>query len=377
MTINAKSESGSIRTLAEARQPVRWAIVGLFLIAAVAATAAARDFLVPVVLAFLLALVFSPVRRWLERRGVPPGITALAIVLTLFFGMLAVVGAFATPVTGWLDEMPRYAREIEWKLRSLAGAAEAVMEAKEKVGEVASGGGEREATEVVVRDDDTFVGIAFGTPVIAAQVFFVLVLLFLVLASGDMFYEKVVHVLPSFKDKRRAMRIAHDIERKLSRYLFTITIINAGLGIAIGTAMWSIGMPYPVVFGLLAFAFNFVPYLGAILGVATASVVGLVTFDEPGWALVAGGLYFAITSAEGQFVTPYFVGRQLRMNVVVVFLAVAFWAWLWSVMGMLLAVPLLVTVRAFCEHVPPLQPLGDFLSSRGEEGREAEEAGAG
>ena len=101
-----------------------------------------------------------------------------------------------------------------------------------------------------------------------------------------MFYEKLVHIMPTFKDKRNAIRISYDIERKLSNYLFAITLINAVLGIAIGVSMWLLGMPNPILFGVLAFAFNFVPYLGAIVGVAIAALVGLLTFDHTGAALL-------------------------------------------------------------------------------------------
>jgi predicted PurR-regulated permease PerM len=116
-----------------------------------------------------------------------------------------------------------------------------------------------------------------------------------------------------------------------------------------------------------------VPYLGAVFGGVIATVVGLITFDEVGYALLPGVAYFALTAIEGQVVTPYFVGRRLEMNTVVIFLSVALWAWLWSVTGMLVAVPLLVTIRAFCEHVPQLEPLGDFLSARGSETADEEE----
>jgi predicted PurR-regulated permease PerM len=182
-----------------------------------------------------------------------------------------------------------------------------------------------------------------------------------------MFYEKIVEAMPTFADKRRAVRIAHDIERKLSRYLFTITVINAGLGVSIGLAMWGLGMPNPLLFAALGFLLNYIPYLGAIAGVAIAFAVALVGLDSLGDALVAGGVYLGLTAIEGQFITPYFVGRSLRLNTVVVFLSVTLWAWLWSVVGMLVATPLLVTVRAFCEHIPSLQPLGHFLSERGAE----------
>ena len=189
-----------------------------------------------------------------------------------------------------------------------------------------------------------------------------------------MFYEKLVHIMPTFKDKRNATRISYDIERKLSNYLFTITLINAALGITIGVAMWLLGMPNPILFGVLAFVFNFVPYIGAIVGVAIAALVGLLTFDHTGAALLPALAYLTLTIIEGQFATPYFVGRRLEMNPVVIFLSVALWAWLWSIVGMLVAVPLLVAVRTFCEHIPRLQAFGTFLSARGSENVNSENA---
>lgn len=353
----------------------RWAVIGIFLLLLIAGIAYARAFLMPVVLAFLLALVFTPVRRFLERRGVPSGITAALIVGMLVAALSTGIIMLAQPVGDWVDRAPEIGREVEQKLRQIMGSAQAVIEVGEKVNEITRVE-TADAAEVVVRKPGVVESFATVAPNFLAQTLFTLVLLLFLLASGDMFYEKIVHVMPTFGDKRQAMRLAHDIEQKLSRYLFTITLINAGLGVAIGTAMWLLGMPYPALFGLIAFAFNFVPYLGAIAGVMIATLVGLMTFDQVGYAFLAGAVYLALTSIEGQIVTPYFVGRSLRMNPVVIFLSIAFWAWAWSVIGMLVAVPLLVTIRAFCDHIPRLEALRDFLSARGSEVADDEENAA-
>jgi predicted PurR-regulated permease PerM len=345
----------------------RWAIIGIFILLLVAGLAYARNFLVPVVLSFLLTLVFSPMRRFLERWGLPAGWAALLIVGALLVLLVAGVLLVAEPVTGWVDHAPEIGRQLEEKLRSLRGSAAAVMEAGKQVNEMASAAQDTDAPKVVVQEPGVLSDYLFSTPAVLAQIVFTLLLLFFLLASGDMFYEKIVHVLPTFQDKRRAIRIAYDIERKLSRYLFTITMINAGLGVAIGMAMWLLGMPNPLLFGAMGFVFNYVPYLGPLVGVALTAVVALITFDELGLALLSALTYFALTAVEGQLITPYFVGRRLEMNTVVIFLSVALWAWLWSVTGMLVAVPFLVAIRAFCEHIPQLQPLGDFLSARGSE----------
>ena len=347
-----------------------WAVIGTFLILLVGGMAYARSFLMPVVLGVLLQLVFAPVRRKLERWGMAPGIAAALIVGTLLSCLLAGAVGLSGPVRSWVDRAPLIGFEISQKMDDLREVTEGVKKAAEQVDEITSPDEEQDDPEVQrvrVEEDTGLLAYAMSLPWVLAQIVFTLILMFFLLASGDMFYEKLVYVLPTFRDKRKAIRIAYDIERKLSRYLFTITLINACLGIAIGLAMYAFGMPNPVLFGILAFLLNFIPYLGAILGVAAATMVGFVSLDMAQDALFVGGIYFALTSIEGQFVTPYFVGRSLRLNTVVVFLSVTFFAWLWSVVGMLVATPLLVAVRTFCEHIPSLQGVGHFLSARGDE----------
>ncbi|KIT17061.1 AI-2E family transporter [Jannaschia aquimarina] len=345
---------------------VGWAIIVLAILAVLAALAVARVFVVPVIMAFLLALVFSPLCRWFRRRGVPEPVAALAIVLGLLAGLAATSFSLALPVSGWLEDAPGIAREAERKLRVLAGYAEAVSEAGRQIEEAAASGEGTEAApvEVVIAEQGPLTTVALGAPLIVAQTVFVLILTFFILASGSLFYERLVRVMPTLTEKKRALQIAYDIERDVSRYLLSITVINAGLGLAVGLAMALLGMPSPLAFGLLAFALNFVPFLGAIGGVAISFAVALVTLPTAFDAFVVAAVYFALTSVEGQVVTPWLVGRRLRLNTVVILIAVAFWAWLWSVMGMIMAVPLLVCLRVLCQHVEPLRPFGEFLAGR-------------
>lgn len=351
----------------------RWAIIGIFLLMVVAALALGRSFLTPTVLAFLLALVFSPPRRALERIGIGSALSAFLLTAVLLGLVAAAVVALAGPISQWAQDAQLIGQQIEWKLRDLRGVAEQVQEAARRLDELAAAGADGRAQRVVVEGPGVAGSLAVTAPGVAAQVLFTLLLLFFLLASGDMFYEKVVAAMPTFSDKRRAIRIARDVERKLSRYLFTITVINAGLGVAIGLAMWLVGMPNPLLLGVIAFLVNYIPYVGSVIGVATAAMVGLVSLPTAWDAALAAGLWFALTAVEGQLITPVFVGRNLRLNTVVVFLSVSFWAWLWSVVGMLVATPLLVTVRVFCEHVPSLEPIGTFLSARGAERPDAGE----
>jgi predicted PurR-regulated permease PerM len=364
----------SIESAAPAALYPRWAVIGLFLYASVFTLSYAKDFLVPIVLAFLLAMVFGPIRRFFDRRGVPSALTSLAIVLILLVGFVALLSALAIPVSGWMERAPQIQRDVQSKLTDISGSFSGVLDAARRLSELTrshSAG----VQQVEVRDSSLLANAALFAPAAMTQLLFTLILLLFLLASGDMFYEKLVNVLPTFGDKKRAMRIAHDIERKLSRYLLTITIINAALGVAVAVMLWFLGMPSAIVFGVLAFLLNFVPYLGAFAGIIVAMSVALVSFDGPGWSVVVGLLYLGLTSIEGQLITPYFVGRSLQVNTVVVFVAVSFWAWLWSAVGMLVAVPLLVAINTFCEHIDGLKGLGKFLSERHSE-RESEETSA-
>lgn len=348
----------------------RWAVIGIFLLLAVQALAYARAFLMPVVLAVLLALVFAPLRRFLERAGIGSAAAATVIVGVLLAGLVAGILTLSAPASEWIDNAPQIGRQLQERMREFRGAAEGMREAAEQVDTIAKGGeapADPEVQKVVVEESGYAAGLALSAPAVIAQMSFTLILLFFLLASGDMFYEKLVFVMPTFADKRRAIRIAHDIERKLSRYLATITLINACLGIAIGIAMWALGMPNPRLFAVIGFLLNYIPFLGSIIGVMIAIIVGMVSLDHAAEALIAGGAYFALTAIEGQIITPWFVGRSLQLNTVVVFVSVTLWAWLWSVVGMLVATPLLVMIRTLCEHIPALESFGNFLSARGVE----------
>ena len=355
-----------------------WAVVIIAIILMTAAMASAREFLVPVFAAILLALVFRPVRRALNRMGLSDALAALVITGALVGGLVALVAALSQPVSTWIENAPRIAFQIERKLESLQGTMEAVNEAARQIDELAEGSdvstdiaassvsGEQSVQIEVTEDQPGLAArIASTAPLVVGQIAFTLALLFFVLASGDLFRQRVVEVIPSFRDKRRAMAIANDIERRLGHYLFTITVINAGLGVVVGLGMWAIGMPDPLLLGVAAFLLNYMPYVGAVVGTIATTMIGLVALPDLWMAALAGGIYFTATTLEGQFVTPWFVGRSLRLNPVVVFLSVAFWAWLWSVVGMVIAVPMLVVLRVFSEHVPSMATFGRFLASEG------------
>ena len=325
----------------------------------------AADFLIPVTAAIVLHLVLTPVPRYLARYRVPEVVSASLIVPSFFLLVFITVYGLAEPAREWMDRIPEVAREVEFKLRDIKEPVAEVKQASQELEKVASvdDGGAKQP-EVKIKSPDLLEGL-FGTlQQVGIQTGVTFVLLYFLLASGQMFKEKLVRVLPRLQDKKRAVLVTKEIEQDVSRYLFTITMINAGLGLAIGLGLFAIGLPNALMWGVMAALLNFVPYLGAICGIAMVFLAGLVTFDSLSQALLAPAIYAGLNILEAQIVTPSVLGRRLTLNSVIVFLSVGFWGWIWGVPGALLAVPLLVILKALCNHIERLSALGEFLSGR-------------
>ncbi|EFL88629.1 AI-2E family transporter [Ahrensia sp. R2A130] len=349
---------------------VRFSVVGTFIILFTAALYLARGFFLPIAVAVVFALTMSPVIRFFTRRGVPSPVTAFVLVLILVgFGVLAIY-TLVIPMADWIERAPEIGNQLKEKLAALKPSLQAVQEAQKEV-EAATAGEGRAVQKVAVEGPGFFAYAASSVLAGITMLVITLVLLTFLLASGDMFYAKLVQAFDSMKDKKRALRIAHDMERDVSRYLFTIAIINASLGVVIAIGLYLLGMPTPYIWGAVAGLANFMPYVGAILGLGAATAVAVVSFDTLAPALTIAAFYFSCTFIEGQFITPTVVGRRLELNAVAVFISVAFWAWLWGIVGALIAVPLLVILKTTCDHFPGLGTLGNFLSG-GEVTKESE-----
>nr|WP_111300248.1 AI-2E family transporter [Paracoccus saliphilus] len=365
-----------------------WAIIGIFMILAFSAIAAGRDFLMPVTMAVLLFFVFTPLRRFAERRGVPDALTALGITLSILLTVGVIAYAASGPLSRAMNNMPFISQQLEQKFDSVRDSLTGLRDAArriEEAQEVAADEGGQTTIKVEQESETTLGTVLKMTPLLLGQVLFTLILLFFMIASGDLLYLKIVQSFDRMRDKRGAYLALRGIEDSLGNYLGAITIINAGLGLTVGLAMWAWGLPGALLFGIGAFVLNFIPYLGAILGVVISGLVALIVMPGVFWPAMVALTYLTLTSLEGQIITPYFVSRRLQMNTVVVFLAVALWAWLWSVLGMVIAVPVLVVMRVLAEHVPGWEKFGNFLAGDEppaledddqEDAREVVEAGA-
>lgn len=343
-------------------QTIKNLLIFVSVILAFVALYFARDMFLPIMIGLIVALTLSPVVRGFAHLGVPEPISAIVLILGAI--MTLALGSFllSGPISEILADAPAMGVELRRKLRGLAASLEDARNASEQVQDLAKG---NDNTPVVAVEQPGLLAFAAGSIANFVGLTFVgLILAMFILASGNLFYVKLLETFPNLSDKRRAIRTARDIERQISRYFLTITIINAVLGFSIGTAMYLVGLPNPVLWGVLAFMLNFLPFVGAVIGALMVAAFGILSFDTLGAGILPAAIFLSLTTIEGQIVTPNVLGRRLEMNTVSVFLTVIVWSWLWNVPGALMAVPFLVLLKVICNNLPGLSVLGNFLGPR-------------
>ena len=342
-----------------------FAVKGLFILACFYTFYFARSLLLPIVLAILLSLILYPAVRALKRVHVPEALGAALIVAALTGTLGVGIYQLFEPASQWLSTMPRVAQQVERKLVKVRKSMEEVSKAAEKVEELTSAERRPVRTQKVVSSQPSLMSrIWAGMQSVAVSAGATLVLLFFILASGDLFLRKMVRVLPTLTDKKTAVAVARTIQSAIARYLFTITCINLGLGIATAGALHLLSMPNAILWGVMVALFNYVPYIGPAVSGTVLTLVAFLTFDDVGDILLVPLVYFTLETIEGQFVTPIMTGRTLTLNPVMIFLSMLLWGWIWGVIGALMAVPILMTLKIFCDHIAGLGGVGEFLSGK-------------
>lgn len=348
-------------------------MTGLLVLASLYTLYFARDILMPITIAVILFLILWPLVRALSRFRIPPAVGAGLVVLTVLGSFAIGIYFLWEPATRWFATLPDVIEEIQFKMEDPFGQLrEATEQVEEAITPDASEEPQQEQTLQEVEEEpvqepltirlfDVFSAVLVVIVDIGWTFIIVVVLLYFLLAAGDGYHEKVVKVLPTLSDKKRAVTVIRRVHHDVAVYLLNVTIINVGLGVAIGLAMYVADLPNSVLWGVMAALLNFIPYFGPVVGQAVVGLVGLTVFNDPLDAFLPVGLYFVINLCEGYIVTPTILGRRLTMNPMMVFLAVLVWGWLWGVPGALLAVPLLACFNVICASSERLQPLSEFL----------------
>lgn len=372
---SAKSTNGTTQKSAEAPSPEEsepvvqkagYARLPLILLAALGVIYSlyfARAILFPIALSIVLYFLLAPLVRLLSRFRFLSESASAALVVLGVSGALALASyALSGPVTRWIANAPETFRQAEQKLSFVTEPVDKIDDATEKVTDIAGGSDPEDAVKVSIKQPPITNYILNATVNFLAGAVITIVLVYLLLAMGHRTVNSVVELMPTMEDKRGFVAMLRDVELGISTYLLTITAINICLGIVIGTAMGLLGLPDPVLLGIMAGALNFIPFVGCVFGAAVTFLIGVVFLESPAEALLAPLLYFTINSLEGNVITPMIVGRSMKLNPVVVFVFIVFWGWVWGVGGILIAVPLLGILKIACDHSESLKPVARILT---------------
>ena len=319
----------------------------------------AAPLLAPIAFAVLLSMLFAPLVSGLERLHVPRSAGAATVVLAAMGTAVLAVVLLAGPAQNWIERAPDGLRRIEEKIAPLKRA---LSKATEHLQEATQGATPDNAPQRVVIVRPALADFVLGSPHFITPALSVFILVFFLLAAGDVFLRKLVTIIPTFKEKKRTVEIIRAIEDDISYYLLTFAAVNVGLGIVMGLVTAVLGISNPLLWGTLVAILNFIPYIGSVASMIILTMVGFMSFDSVPMALAAPASMLALSALSAEIVTPLVLGRALRLNPVAIFIAILFWGWMWGIVGVLLAVPLLATVKIVCERLEPLASIAKFLT---------------
>jgi predicted PurR-regulated permease PerM len=329
---------------------VAFALVALLVICVVAVLYAAKAFFLPVVAAFVVGTMLSPSAGFLERYRIPRSISAILIVIGVAAGGAFIVGLISAPVVEWTTRLPELGSRLKDKLHIFDRPLALWHDLQGMMGGTDAFSG---ASFQLPHIDWVQPTLEFLSPTFTEfLLFFATLVLFL--ASWRDLRRALIMTFGDHASRLRTLRILNEIEGHLGGYLLTVTMINCGVGIATGLVCWITGMPNPAGLGALAATLNFIPIIGPVAMFVVLLVVGGIVFDTIGAGLIAPAAFIGITFLEGHFVTPTIIGRRLELNALAVFMALAFWTWLWGPVGGFLSSPLLIVALVLKEHLLPV-----------------------
>jgi predicted PurR-regulated permease PerM len=327
----------------------------------------ARDLIIPVVLGLLLALLLMPLLRKLQARKVPDAVSAFVLVACVVLVFALGVLTLAGQAQQWLADTPQLLSKAGQLLPANAGPLQHLREATTALQEITRSEHTAKPVQVEVASQDTLLTVLGVSTHFVGTAVIVFVLAFFLLAFQHSLVNSVLGNGTSFDDKRNIVELIRDIEEGVSRYLFTVTLINLALGATTALILWLMSIPNPVLWGVLVAVANFVPHVGAFFCMAILFIVGAVSHESLMYGLATAGAFAVLTSIESYFVTPLVLSRSLQLSPLAIILSILFWGWLWGIAGGLMAAPLLAMLKITCDEFDSLRPLAQFLA--GEHGK--------
>lgn len=330
---------------------------------------------IPVLIGVMASYALDPIVDRLERARIPRALSAAVLLVSILAGASAMVWSLADDANALLEALPQAAQKLRQgltnnKTKTVVNPIDKVQQAATHIERVAEEAGPSATPKGVMRVQvekprfnikDYFWTGTIGLVALLGQIAIVFFLTFFILASGDAFRRKMVKIAPTFTEKRLTVQALDEITSQIQRYLLVQVFTSVVVGITTWLAFEWIGVQQAAVWGLLAGALNFVPYLGAIVVTGGAALVGFMQFGSLEMALMIAGASFVIQSLEGYVLTPWLTSRAARMSPVAIFVGVLAWGWLWGAWGLILGVPIMMAVKTVCDRIDNLKPIGELL----------------
>ena len=324
---------------------------------------AAQDLILPVLLAMFLALVGNPIIRLLRRARLPRFLGALLVLAMGIAGSVLLAQQLVQPAGEWIRELPREIGQLAPKLRSLAKPVQDANKAAENIARAAGGENTSKPVQVVKTEVNDPYKALTATPRMVASVLAVVLLTFFFMVYGQDLQRNAIALLPGRQQKKLTVEILQAIESEISRYVLTISIINVLLGLAYAACLYfflALPLDEALLWGTMAAILNFAPYVGPLIGMVAMLAMGFLTY-QPWQSLAPAAIYLGLHTLEGQLVTPIVLGKRMALSPLLLILALMVFGWLWGILGLLLAVPLLVCVKIVLSRIEGMEGWAKLL----------------
>ncbi len=337
-------------------------VTGIFILLVFYTIYFAAPVLIPITVSFLLSMLFSPFVDRLEGLRIPRALGSAFIMLAFFGLLVTTLVTLAGPAQEWVSKLPASFKAVEEKLRIIKKPLQDFQKATEQIESAADISQSPQRQKVEIQRPGLIEDIFSGTQRVVASIGVILILTFSLLASGDLILRKLVTVIPSLEDKRRAVEIMRSIQKDISYYLSAVTMINLGLGLSVGLLAYAMGIANAALWGAVVAVLAFAPYVGSVTIMIILTLVGLIEYDTFAEALVLPAIFLVLSTLVQSVVVPFVLGRRLLLSPVAIFIAIILWGWMWGIVGALLAVPLLASFKLICERFQTLRPIAEFLT---------------
>jgi predicted PurR-regulated permease PerM len=365
--------------IADVRMPVSIRSLSLAIIALLAGLFVlqwARAVFIPFMLGLVFSYALSPLVNWMEARRIPRALGAGVLLLSLMGAIGTTAYALSDEAAQLVESLPAAAQKFRQTIKARQGKTpstlDTVQRAAAQIEQVAQGAAATSsggAMRVIVEParfnikDYLWTG-TIGLATLVGQVTAVVFLTYFLMVSGNTFRRKLIKLAgPSLSSKKVTLQALDEITGQIQRYFQVQLATSALVGVLTGLALWALGLENAAVWAIAAAVLNLVPYVGSLITAVASGAVAFLQFGSSNMALLVAGASLVIHTVVGNVITPWLTSRASRMNPVAVFVGLLAWGWLWGVWGLLLGLPILMIVKAVCDRVDDLKPVGEFLGA--------------